>query len=75
MIVEGYTCDLGTEQHNRDLAQRRANKVREMFIQKGVNPDQIETASYTVNDPQNRQNITDPSREEHRAAIFRIVKR
>ena len=75
LIVEGYTCDLGTEQHNRDLAQRRANAVREMFIQKGVNPDQIETASYTVNDPQNRQNITDPSREEHRAAIFRIVKR
>ncbi len=75
LIVEGYTCDLGTEQHNRDLAQRRANKVRELFIQKGVSPDQIETASYTVNDPQNRQNITDPSREEHRAAIFRIVKR
>ena len=75
LIVEGYTCDLGSEQHNRDLAQRRANKVRELFIQKGVNPDQIETASYTVNDPQNRQNITDPSREEHRAAIFRIVKR
>lgn len=75
LIVEGYTCDLGSEQHNRDLAQRRANKVREMFIQKGVSPDQIETASYTVNDPQNRQNITDPSREEHRAAIFRIVKR
>ena len=75
LIVEGYTCDLGSEQHNRDLAQRRANNVRNLFIQKGVNPDQIETASYTVNDPQNRQNITDPSREEHRAAIFRIVKR
>lgn len=75
LIVEGYTCDLGSEQHNRDLAQRRANAVRELFIQKGVNPDQIETASYTVNDPQNKQNITDPSREEHRAAIFRIVKR
>ena len=75
LIVEGYTCDLGTEEHNRDLAQRRANKVRELFIQKGVSPDQIETASYTVNDPQNRQNISDPRREEHRAAIFRIVKR
>ena len=75
LIVEGYTCDLGTEQHNRDLAQRRAAAVRQLFIQKGVNPDQIETASYTVNDPQNRQNITDPRREEHRAAIFRIVKR
>ena len=75
LIVEGYTCDLGSEEHNRDLAQRRANNVRKLFIQKGVNPDQIETASYTVNDPQNRQNITDPRREEHRAAIFRIVKR
>jgi outer membrane protein OmpA-like peptidoglycan-associated protein len=75
LIVEGYTCDLGTEQHNRDLAQRRAAAVRQLFIQKGVNPDQIETASYTVNDPQNRQNISDPRREEHRAAIFRIVKR
>ena len=75
LIVEGYTCDLGTEQHNRDLAQRRANAVREIFIQKGVPASQIETASYTVNDPQNRQNIQDPAREEHRAAIFRIVKR
>ena len=75
LIVEGYTCDLGSEQHNRDLAQRRANNVRKLFIEKGVSPDQIETASYTVNDPQNKQNITDPSREEHRAAIFRIVKR
>ncbi|MBQ3750096.1 MAG: OmpA family protein [Bacteroidales bacterium] len=73
--VEGYTCDLGSEEHNRDLAQRRANKVRDLFIQKGVHPEQIRTVSYTVNDPENRQNIQDPRREEHRAAIFRIVKR
>ena len=46
-----------------------------MFINKGVAQGQIETATYTVNDPQNKQNIQDPSREEHRAAIFRIVKR
>ena len=75
LIVEGYTCDLGSEEHNRDLAQRRANAVREMFINKGVAQGQIETATYTVKDPQNKQNIQDPSREEHRAAIFRIVKR
>lgn len=75
LIVEGYTDGQGSEEHNRDLAQRRANKVRELFIQKGVSPDQIETASYTVNDPQNRQNILDSNREEHNAAIFRIVKR
>ena len=75
LIVEGYTSDRGSEQHNRDLAQRRANNVRKLFIEKGVDPSQIETASYTVNDPQNCQNITDPSRKEHDCAIFRIVKR
>lgn len=75
LVVEGYTCDLGSEEHNRDLAIRRANKIRDLFIQKGVPADQIETASYTVNDPENARNITDKSREEHRAAIFRIKTR
>lgn len=71
--IEGYTCDLGSEQHNRDLAQRRAEKVRQMFIDKGVPANQISTVTYTVNDPQNKQNIPDARREEHRAAIFRIL--
>ncbi|MEG1556285.1 MAG: hypothetical protein RR356_06125, partial [Bacteroidales bacterium] len=26
LVVEGYTCDLGSENHNRELAQRRADK-------------------------------------------------
>lgn len=75
LIVEGYTCDLGSEEHNRDLAIRRANKIRDLFIMKGVPADQIQTASYTVSDPENARNITDKSREEHRAAIFRIKTR
>lgn len=71
--VEGYTCDLGSEEHNRDLAARRANKVKEMFILKGVPASQISTVTYTANDAQNKSNIPDASREEHRAAIFRIL--
>ena len=71
--IEGYTCDLGSEEHNRDLARRRAEAVKQMFISKGVPENQISTVSYTVNDPQNRQNIPDARREEHRAAIFRIL--
>lgn len=75
LVVEGYTSDNGPEQHNRDLAQRRANNVRKLFIEKGLSPNQIETASYSVNDPQNQQNISEQNREEHNCAIFRIVKR
>ena len=72
--VEGYTCDLGTEKHNRDLAARRANAIRNQFIAEGVNPSQIHVAAYTTNDPQNKQNIADSSRAGHRAVIFRVLK-
>ncbi|MCL2133862.1 MAG: OmpA family protein, partial [Bacteroidales bacterium] len=75
LLIEGYTCDLGTEQHNRELATRRANAIRDLFIAEGVNPSQIQVAAYTANDPQSRVNITDTGREEHRAVVFRIVKR
>ena len=75
LIIEGYTCDLGSEAHNRDLAERRAIAVRKMFLEQGVDPFQITIASYTMNDSENKRNITQPSREEHRAAIFRIIKK
>ena len=74
LIVEGYTCDIGSEAHNRDLAQRRAQAVRNMFIAQGVNASQISIAAYTVNDPENKKNIPQAAKEEHRAAIFRIIK-
>jgi len=73
LIVEAYSCGRGSEEHNRDLAQRRANNVRNLFIEKGANPNQIETASYTANDPQNNQNDNVPN--DCNCAVFRIVKR
>ena len=73
LIVEAYSCGRGSEEHNRDLAQRRANNVRNLFIEKGANPNQIETASYTANDPQNSQNDNIP--KDCNCAVFRIVKR
>jgi len=75
LIIEGYTCDLGEEAYNRNLATRRAGAIRDLFVAQGVSPAQIQVAAYTANDPQSKINITDDSRKEHRAVIFRIVKR
>lgn len=74
VIIEGYTCDLGSAAHNRDLAKRRAESIKRIFIQKGVPENQIQTVGYIASDKENQNNITDPTREEHRAAIFRIMK-
>lgn len=73
--IEGYTCDLGSETHNQDLAKRRALAVRQIFIDKGVQASQITTEGFTFNTDENRRNIPEKNREEHRAAIFRIIKK
>jgi outer membrane protein OmpA-like peptidoglycan-associated protein len=74
MIIEGYTCDLGTEAHNRDLAARRAKAIRNMFTAQGANPAQVQIAAFTTKDPETNINIKDTSREGHRAVIFKLIK-
>ena len=74
LIIEGHTCDLGTEAHNRELALRRANAIHDLFIKQGVNPAQLGVVGYTVNDPENRFNVRDTRRPEQRVVIFRIEK-
>ena len=75
VMIEGYTCDLGTAEHNRELAARRAEAIRQLFIAQGANPAQLQTAGYTSNDFMSQLNIKDEQREEHRAVIFRIYIR
>ena len=73
LIVECYANDYKSEQENRDLAQRRAKKVCDIFIKKGIAADQIETVTYSANDPENNRIITNP--QEYNAAFFRIEKK
>ena len=66
--IEGYMTNVGPEENNRDLAQRRANNVRDIFIKKGVNPAQISTASYTVSE-------SGGAYEHANCAIFKITSK
>jgi len=34
--IQGYTCEIGTEEYNLDLSIRRAEAVRDYLIKKGV---------------------------------------
>ena len=74
LIVEGYTCELGSEKHNRELATKRANAIRDLFVKQGVASERIHAAAYTANDPQNKLNIIDKDLTAHRVVIFRIVR-
>lgn len=46
VAISGHTCELGTEQYNLELGNRRAEGVRSYLIALGVSPDRISTISY-----------------------------
>ena len=71
VILGGYTCKLGTHDHNADLAQRRANRIRQMLLDKGISPKQIETQAFTAEDyPMG----TFSTLEDARTVIVKIIK-
>ncbi len=44
--LEGHTDDRGSHEYNMGLGERRANSVRTLMLQSGVNPNQIRVRSY-----------------------------
>jgi outer membrane protein OmpA-like peptidoglycan-associated protein len=66
--VEGHTDSSGSETYNMDLSQRRADSVKNLFIQRGVSPGRIETMAFGETLP-----IADNSTEAGRAMNRRVV--
>ncbi|MCL2389720.1 MAG: peptidoglycan-associated lipoprotein Pal [Elusimicrobia bacterium] len=57
IVVEGHTDERGTIEYNLALGQRRANRVRDVYIQLGVAPGRIATISFGKEMPiDNRSN-------------------
>jgi peptidoglycan-associated lipoprotein len=74
VFVEGHCDERGPEAYNLALGSRRANSVRNLLIQEGVNPDNIFTISYGKERPlfhdQNEE-----SHRQNRRAEFKIYQR
>jgi outer membrane protein OmpA-like peptidoglycan-associated protein len=68
IICEGHTCDIGTANYNMSLGRRRAEVVRNRFIQKGFDPRNIKVASKGQTMP-----IVENSDEAHRRINRRVV--
>ena len=49
--VAGYTDNVGSEKHNLDLSQRRAETVRDYLISKGIAADRLVAKGYGESNP------------------------
>jgi peptidoglycan-associated lipoprotein len=44
--IEGHTCDIGTNEYNLALGERRANSAKTYLESLGIAPTRISTISY-----------------------------
>ncbi len=69
--IEGHTDSKGSAKYNRKLSQRRANKVREYLMAKGVKPGRIEAVGFGEDRPID-SNRTADGRARNRRVEFNV---
>ncbi len=67
--IQGYCDERGSEEYNLALGDRRANRVKELLIQKGVDASSINTISYGEERPICREASEDCYQRNRRAAF------
>jgi peptidoglycan-associated lipoprotein len=72
IMIEGHTDDVGSDEYNLALGQRRAAAAKRFLVQREVDADRIEIASFGEERP-SCQDATDDCRGRNRRDEFRIV--
>ncbi len=73
-LIEGHTCDLGSDAHNLDLSKRRAVAVRTRLVTLGVPAAILTTAGRGEATPI-RPNNSDANRALNRRVVVSLVER
>ena len=72
VLVEGHTDDVGTEEHNLDLSERRAEAVATWLVERGgLDAGLVTTAGYGFAHPR-ADNGTDEGRAQNRRVVITI---
>jgi outer membrane protein OmpA-like peptidoglycan-associated protein len=70
--VEGHTDSVGTEDYNMDLSFRRADSVRDLLVQRGVDISRIQTVGFGETMPV-ATNATEAGRQLNRRVEIKIA--
>lgn len=75
MVIEiaGHTDNVGSEENNLTLSQKRAESVKKYLIAKGIAADRVTAKGYGQNEPV-ANNDTETGRKQNRRTEVRIIK-
>lgn len=71
--IQGHTCNIGTEDYNQKLSERRAKAVYDYMVDHGVDADQLQTIGFGLTRPI-ASNATKEGRIRNRRVEFRPIK-
>jgi len=71
--IAGHTDNVGNEEYNQDLSQRRAEAIKSYLVKKGANAQHIRAAGYGDQQPI-ASNATPEGRAKNRRIEVRITK-
>ncbi|MDY6825449.1 MAG: OmpA family protein [Thermodesulfobacteriota bacterium] len=69
--VRGHTCALGPELYNEKLSEKRANAVRRYLMEKGIDPNRIQTRAFGDSRPA-ASNSSPVGRTQNRRVEFQV---
>lgn len=71
--IEGYTDNVGTEEYNQKLSEKRAKAVMDYLIQKGISPDRLSMEGYGTSNAV-APNDTEEGRAQNRRAVWMLIE-
>lgn len=74
LIVSGHTDDVGSDEYNEELSQKRASAVKMYLATRGVHPDSVRVYGYGEKMPVVKE-TTEQARALNRRVEFRITTR
>jgi len=74
IIIEGHTDDVGAEEYNLSLSEKRAKAVRDYLVKKGTNPERLKFIGMGETMPF-YPNTNDENRRRNRRVEFLLVKK
>ncbi len=70
VVIEGHTCNIGTNAYNLALGEKRAQAVKDFLISNGIEPARFQTISYGEENPK-YDNTTEETRRFNRRAYIK----
>ena len=73
VLIEGHTDDIGEEQYNQDLSERRAQAVLEYLVQRGITRERLQSVGMGESTPV-YPNKNEENRRKNRRVEFLLIK-